>query len=79
MNFGLERIEGNKEDHTNKINLGVTYDTDNSGYTMNLNEKLMAELGFNKTFDMFDLNIEMNHSLEDNSEKNINGVISKSF
>ena len=79
MNFGLERIEGNKEDHTNKINLGVTYDTDNSGYTMNLNEKLMAELGFNKTFDMFDLDIEMNHSLEDNNEKNINGVISKSF
>jgi len=79
MNFGLERIEGNKEDHTNKINLGVTYDTDNSGYSMNINEKLMAELAFNKTFNMFDLDIEMNHSLEDNKEKYINGVISKSF
>ena len=46
---------------------------------MNINEKLMAELAFNKTFNMFDLDIEMNHSLEDNKEKYINGVISKSF
>ena len=79
MNFGLERIEGNKEEHTNKINFGVSYDTDKSGYTMNINEKLMAELVYNKNFNMFDLDIEMNHSLEDNKEKYINGVISKSF
>ena len=46
---------------------------------MNLNENLIAEIGFNKTFDMFDLDMEIDHSLEDNNEKNINGVISKSF
>ena len=46
---------------------------------MNLNENLMAELVYNKTFDMFDLDIEMDHSLEDDNEKNIKGIISKSF
>ena len=79
ITFGFERREGDQNEQTNKFNFGAQLNQDNTGYTMNINEELMAGINFTKEFNLLDLKVDLNHSILNANDRNIFAGLSKNF
>ena len=79
ITFGFERREGDQNEQTNKFNFGAQLNQDNTGYTMNINEELVAGINFTKEFDLLDLKLDLNHSILNTNDRNIFAGLSKNF